>query len=309
MRHSLFIGSLFYAMLMLVHSAAIAQAPGREARFGLLVMAHGGSDEWNSGVLEVIEPLRKSYPVAVAFGMADAGSLEQSINKLASRGVTHAGVVRLFVSGESWYERTRQILGLESGAPEKPASAEVEQGAHVGHADSAEGGHSMRFWRITSDIRFAVSGEGLAEADEMGAVLETRARDLSIDPNVEDVLILAHGPEDDAENARWIEDINARAETVRRALPFNEVHVLTLREDWAGKREQAEHNVRRFVQASTEAGREALVIPFRVQGFGPYEDVLSGLDYRADHRGLVPHRNVTRWIEAQARALESRLLR
>lgn len=36
----------------------------------------------------------------------------------------------------------------------------------------------------------------------------------------------------------------------------------------------------------------SIVVPYRVQGFGPDEGVLSELDYRADKRGLLPHPNV-----------------
>lgn len=50
--------------------------------------------------------------------MADAASLQEAVGKLEVRGAKRIGVVRLFVSGESWYERTRQSLGL--GAPHVP---------------------------------------------------------------------------------------------------------------------------------------------------------------------------------------------
>ena len=52
-------------------------------------------------------------------------------------------------------------------------------------------------------------------------------------------------------------------------------------------------------------GLTPIVIPFRVQGFGPYERVLSELDYRADGLGLLPHPNVGLWIARQANLLES----
>src|SRR5690606_32479154 len=126
-----------------------------------------------------------------AFGMADAASLQVAVDKLEARGVDRIGVVRLFVSGESWYERTRQILGLDPGAPTRPA-----EDPHAGHGGHGMG-HSMEFWRLDSDARFALSKDGLMDAPEMGQVLATRAMTLSQDPAVEDVLVLAHGPADD----------------------------------------------------------------------------------------------------------------
>jgi sirohydrochlorin cobaltochelatase len=261
---------------------------------GVLVMAHGGGKQWNKEVLAAIEPLKAEHNIEVAFGMADATSLQQGVERLEARGARRIGVVRLFISGESFLERTEQILGLAPGAPQR-AAVKAE---HEGHE-----GHSMEFWRIATRSSFAVSKQGLVEAPEMSNVLVERARTLSKEPQREDVLILAHGPGDDAENERWLAHLDARAEGVRRALPFRTVRVETLREDWPEKRKDAEQRIRSYVEQASKSGR-AIVIPFRVQGFGPYAEVLKGLDYASDGRGLVPDAGVTKWIEHQIATLE-----
>lgn len=262
-------------------------------------MAHGGSKQWNESVLAAVAPLRDRYKLDVAFGMADAASLQTSVSKLEAQGARHIAVVRLFISGESWYERTRQILGVAPGAPARLPTA---GDAHAAHE---HGGHSMELWRIDTRSTFVLSREGLADAQEMNAVLTERARRLSRDPAAEDVLILAHGPGDDAENQRWIEKISARSAGIRDALPFRRVEVHTLREDWPERRQAAEQRVRDFVRrASSENGR-AIVIPFRVQGFGPYPRVLKDLDYVSDGVGLLPHPEVTKWIERQIAELRT----
>jgi sirohydrochlorin cobaltochelatase len=271
-------------------------APAQRDDLGVLVMAHGGSKQWNKEVLAAIEPLKSEHNIEVAFGMADAASLQQGVERLEARGARRIGVVRLFISGESFLERTEQILGLAPGAPQRVAA----QSEHEGH----DGDHSMEFWRIDTQSTFAVSKQGLVEAPEMASVLVDRARALSREPQREDVLILAHGPGDDAENDRWLAHLDARAEAVRRALPFRTVRVATLREDWPDKRKDAEQRIRNYVEHAANSGR-AIVIPFRVQGFGPYADVLKGLDYVSDGRGLVPDAGVTQWIEHQIAMLES----
>jgi sirohydrochlorin ferrochelatase len=276
--------------------AASTSTPAADDRFGVLVMAHGGSEQWDSAVVQAVEPLRRDYPLEVAFGMADAASLQESIQKLEARGVTKIGVVRLFVSRDSFLERTEQILRLEPGAPERPAHA---------HDGAAEAGHDMEFWQVDTEAQFALSDEGLSEAPEMGAVLLDRALALSRDPRREDVLVLAHGPGDDAENERWLAHMDRQADEVRRGAPFHRVQVATLREDWPAKREQAEQAVRRVVQQSLDEGRRTIVIPYRVHGFGPYAAVLDGLDYVADRRGLLPHDGVTAWIARQAETLRT----
>ena len=212
--------------------------------------------------------------------------MQESVRKLEAQGARNIGVVRLFVSGESWYDRTRQILGIAPGAPEPPASAaHAHASRHHEHAQAHE--HSMAFWRLNTKASFALTAQGLGEAPETAAILAERARALSRTPEREDVLILAHGPGDAAENRRWIAHIDARAEAVRQALPFRRVQVETLREDWPEKRKEAEARVRVFVTRAAADGGKAIVIPFRIQGFGPYARVLEGLDYVADRTGLL----------------------
>jgi hypothetical protein len=274
-----------------------------------MVMAHGGTDEWNQAVLEAAKPLSEDYRVEVAFGMADASTIQDSVTRLEAGGAEQIGVVRLFVSGESWYERTEQILGLTEGAP---AREEVETGheghgggGHGGEAGDGEGHHMPPFWRIDTEASFALSREGLGEADEMNEVLLERARSLSRDPTREDLLILAHGPGDDEENERWIAEIYERTDLLRRELGFRRVEVMTLREDWPEKREAAEERIRAFVTRAGEEGGEAIVIPFRVFGFGPYAEVLEGLEFNSNGEGLIPHAAVTDWLARQAAHLSS----
>ncbi|PCJ24645.1 MAG: hypothetical protein COA96_08970 [SAR86 cluster bacterium] len=259
--------------------------------FGLLVMAHGADEQWNQGVIDSLEPLRQNFPIEVAFGMADAASLQESVSRLESQGVNQIGVVRLFISGESWYERTLQILGIEDGAPTKPMDA---------HSDSDMPAHSMAFWKIDSNASFSVSKEGLAEAEEMDDVLLSRFLGLSKNPAMESVVILAHGPGDDAENERWINYIQQRTAKIQQETSVHDVKVFTLREDWQDKREVAEQQIRNHIQNANSNGRSVIVVPFRVQGFGPYAEVLAGQRYEADKLGLIPHENVTVWIENQA---------
>lgn len=289
-------------LVLLLTLAACATAPApRKAppsEFGVIVMAHGGTPEWNRGVHETVARLRDRYDVEIAFGMADATSIQAAVRNLEARNVRRIGVVRMFISGESWLERTEQILGLRPGAPR----ASEHHGGHGNHA-----GHAMAFFRIDSRARFAVSRDGLAEEPATGRILADRVRALSIDPSREDVLVLAHGPGDDAENARWLANLDARAAAIRELAAFRQVQVETLREDWPDKRADAERRIRAFVSRATEQGGTAIVVPFRVQGFGPYAQVLDGLQYRSDGQGLVPHAEVVAWLERKITALQASL--
>jgi sirohydrochlorin ferrochelatase len=266
-----------------------------------MVMAHGGSEVWDAAVLEAVREMSADHPVEVAFGMASAETLQAAADELQAQGVRQIGVVRLFVSGESWLERTRQILGLDPGAPDReevPAPASAHGGHGGGHHDFA-----ATFWRIDSDAAFAVAEEGLSQAPGMSDVLIDRARGLSEDPSRESVLILAHGPGDDEENRRWIADLEELASPLATSMGFRDVEVQTLREDWAQKRDVAETRIRSYVESASAGDGRCLVIPFRVFGFGPYAAVLDGLDYVSDGRGLLPHSAVSAWMADQAERL------
>ena len=281
-------------------TAPVAENPvaGEEFNYGVMVMAHGGSEEWNAHLAAAVEPLRENYPVETALGMADAGSIEDAIRRLESKGVNHVGVVRVFVSGESWYDRTLQILGMRDGAPPRPDQERLEE-------IRANMRMPMGFWKVDTDLAFHVSVDGLADATEIDDVMTSRIRGLSSDPENEVAVVIAHGTGDDAENERWQEKIARRTRSAGERLGLREMRIFTLREDWPEKRREAEQEIRAYIEQANTRGLTPIVVPFRLQGFGPYERVLEELDYRADGLGLLPHSNVALWVSRQAARLES----
>ena len=85
-----------------------------------------------------------------------------------------------------------------------------------------------------------------------------------------------------------------RAASELQARGYADVQIATLREDWADKRVEAEEQIRDYVK-SQAAQRSVLVLPMRLSGFGPYADVLEGLEYAAGD-GLLPHADIGRWV-------------
>lgn len=154
---------------------------------------------------------------------------------------------------------------------------------------------------IRSTARFLVSREGVSESRLVDDILVSRATALSRDPRQESVLILAHGPGDDDENRRWLSNMERRVQRIRESGRFRDVRCETLREDWPEKRVDAERRIREYVSESGRNGR-VIVIPFRIAGFGPYAEILNGLDYVSDGRGFCPHPNMTSWIAQTAQA-------
>lgn len=265
---------------------------------GVLVMAHGGDLPWNTAIEQVIAPLRELYPTEIALGMADTSTIRAAVQRLEAKGIREIAVVRMFISGESFVPETEYILGLRSDPPAGAAQAAHGSDGHEGH-----GGHAMAPPEpIRSNAKFFISRQGVAESPLLDHILAERVKALSEDPARESVLILAHGPGDDAENGRWLANMEQRVRRVRASGHFREVRTECLREDWPDKREQAERRIREFVEQGGRDGRRVIVVPFRIAGFGPYAEVLEGLNYVADQQGFCPHPNMTRWLAQTAEA-------
>src|ERR1700752_366132 len=97
--------SLFALASALALPARFAFAQTQASDFGVLVMAHGGGPGWNREVEAMLAPLRNDHRLEIAFGMAEVLSLQEGVRELDAQGARRIAVVRLFISGESWYER------------------------------------------------------------------------------------------------------------------------------------------------------------------------------------------------------------
>ncbi len=299
----------------------------QNARPGVLIMAHGGSEAWNQAVEQAIAPLKGTYPIEIAYGMAKTSTMHAAVERLEDQGVNTIAVVRMFISGSSFLDKTEYILGLRHslegdmhskdmkghGSKMSMSPMDRKMGDKMGDMDNNKstndkpqdvGGHSMEApMPIDSDSTFILSTDGVSASTLVDDILIDRVRALSIDPSTESLLILAHGPGDDEENKQWLIDMQRRTERLNSLGNFIDIRCETLREDWPGQRAEAEKRIRAFVQSNNKAGNRVIVIPFRIAGFGPYSEVLDGLDYIADQRGFSPHPNITAWIDQTAREL------
>ncbi len=279
-----------------------SKGPAGGARdVGLLIMAHGGDEQWNRAVKDAVAPLENVCPVVVAYGMAQREPLRKGILRLEAQGVRKIAVVRLFVDGRSFLSQTEYLLGVRV---EPPPFFLHHDSEHHHQAMSRDAVRLLRGAEIPPPIELesqvVLSAAGLLDSRLAGDVLLDRVRALSESPAAESVLVIGHGVESDARDQYWKDRMESLTRGLKVLGRFRAVRVETLREDWEAKRRLAEERIRGFVSKQSRQGR-VLVVPFRVFGFGPYGKVLEGLEYRAEGKGLLPHRNVTRWLQEQAR--------
>ena len=259
-----------------------------QSGLGVLVMAHGGDAEWNASVSASLSELGNRIPVAVAFGMANPQTLQAALDELGARGASTIAVVRLFLSGASFLHQTEFLFGQRADPPAR---------AMMGHRTVA----GSELPRLETDSRILLDRAGLAGSDQVNGIVTVRADASSSDPAETGVLLLAHGMGAEDENVRLL-DVMERTARELRSGGYGEVRVATLREDWPDARAQAEHDIRATVSGMDERWARVVVIPYRLYGFGPYGQVLEGLDYVGTD-GLLPHRLVGDWVAARSSAM------
>jgi sirohydrochlorin ferrochelatase len=306
--------------------AGAAQPSGTASTTGVLILAHGGSSAWNDRVTDVAREVGRTYPTEVAFGMASRPAMVAALERLKARGVSAVVAVPLFVSSHSSVvTSTEYLLGLRAEAPLDLAifarMSHGRDGAHgagapheVGAPHGAGAPHGGQDGPDpTSPILVGMPVRMTPAFNRhplVGAIVRDRALAISARPEAEAVVLVAHGPVPDDDNARWLADMRVLAESVRAGAPFAAVDVLTVRDD-AGPalREAATAALRETVSAHSTAGRRVLVVP-HLMAFGGIEQGikkrLEGLDYTMAQQALLPDARVAEWVRANVQVQQSR---
>lgn len=287
-------------LTFLAFSPALAAAQA-DSRPGILLLAHGGQPQWNQAVTDLAKRADSQVPTEVAFGMATRANMKSAMERLVARGATSIVAVPLFVSSHSSViTSTEYLLGLRSAAPPELARfAKMSHGTHGGGDHAAHQAAEDPASPIASTVPVRMT-PALNRHSLVGAILADRAKSISTTPASEAVILVAHGPVPDDDNARWLDDMGVLAGHVRKAAPFAAVEYLTVRDD-AGPavREAATRELRDKVQAHRAAGRQVLIVP-HLLSFGGIEKGLlkrlEGLEYRITNQALMPDDRLLSWV-------------
>lgn len=291
------------------HAHLPSGAPARrtsEGKAGILLLAHGGSHRWNNEVLKLAAKVNKEMPVEVAFGMANKRSFQDGIDKLLARGVREIVAVPLFISSHSSViTSTEYLLGLRKDAPQDLARFAKMDHSHTGTADTMMMDGSFD---PTTPLKLGVHVRmtaALNRHDLVADILLSRARSISQKPTNEVVVIVAHGPVPDEDNAKWLGDMRVLVEHIQLASSFERIEYLTLRDDAAEEvRAKATAELRSVVNRATVEGKKVLVVPLLLSYGGIEEGLkkrLEGLNYAISNQGLLPDKRLVRWVLLEAR--------
>jgi hypothetical protein len=134
----------------------------------------------------------------------------------------------------------------------------------------------------------------------IGAIAADRAKSISVAPDTEAVILVAHGPVPEDDNRRWLEDMAVLAERVKASAPYASVEHMTVRDD-AGPalRDAATKELRDKVSTQIAQGRKVLIVPHLLSFGGIEQGVrkrLEGLDYAMTTQALMPDGRIVQWV-------------
>lgn len=277
-----------FAVLLLALAVILPTVPTRsfaDSETAVLIMAHGGSSKWNKMVRQAVKAADLPCKYRIFFGMGDTASqvreLQGYVRDLEGSGAHTIVVVPLLVSSFSEIARQWKYLmgqGVQPGFINNPLFP-VER---------------------KSTIRFA---EPLNDSSVVVEILLDRAQELSDKPSSESVIIVSHGPNDDSDNAKWIQILQSISSRIKERAGYQSVEGVTMRNDApSAVRGKAIQGIRNRIQAIDNAGGKALVVLLLLAPGGIENRLaleLRGIQYTLNTKALLPDSRLSDWIRSQ----------
>lgn len=280
------------ALATLAVAPVAAQTAGNAGRgpgtVGTIVVAHGGSDEWNAPVLQIAGQAPTGGPVEVSFLMGDRAKdyrFQDAAMRLIEQGVTRIVVVPLLASSHSGhYDQIRYLAG-------DLADLDDTMMHHL---------HMAGIHRPRVDVPIHLT-PALDASMEIATILTARALDLAERPTEQALFIVGHGPNSAEDYAGWMQNLRPVADSVAHLTGFRDVKLGLVRDDAPeAVRAEAVRRIREIIQLqNTLTGRDVVVVPLLIsKGYVTQKlrKDLEGLPVVYEGEGLLPHPELARWI-------------
>lgn len=291
---------LLFTAAILALVAAQAHAATDTGSVGAVLLAHGGSAQWNRNVEGVKRSLEQAgYPVEIAFGMADSKTIGAAVQKLEARRV--AGVVCLSLLANSHSELYDQFAYI-LGARPKPSQEFLEAMKilaqdHAGHRHSPAASAALR-----TEMPLHLS-PAMDDHPYVVRILLDRARQISRQPEMEVILLVSHGPYTDEAEKRWMKISENTARWIEKLGGFVRVKAFNLRDDSPKKVQEIRAQIlRQYAMGQAKKGRKILVLPHLVSMNGIEQHIskaLTGVSYKMAKEALLPHPLAAKWALEQ----------
>lgn len=255
---------------------------------GTIVVAHGGSDEWNAPVIDIAGRAPTGGPVEVSFLMGERAPdfrFQDAAARLVEQGATRIVVVPLLASSHSGhYDQIRWLAGdLEELS---------DNMLHHLHMAGIE--------RSDVDVPIQVT-PALDASMEIATILAERALAFAESPADQALYIVGHGPSSAEDHAGWMANLRPVADSIARLTGFRDVKLGLVRDDAPeAVRAEAVRSIREVIELQHELSeREVVVVPLLVSKGYVTEKLrrdLEGLPVAYEGEGLLPHPQLAQWI-------------
>ncbi|MGI9290372.1 MAG: hypothetical protein ACR2QG_03735 [Gammaproteobacteria bacterium] len=245
---------------------------------GVLILAHGFGTNGDMAMRRRMDEVGQVQPAAMAMGMSMGMSnhIQLALDDLTAAGAKEIAVIPVVSSRYSTLMRQWEyIFKLR----DEPAYATVP--------------------RVSTRARLYFSPP-MESHPFVVDILSDYAQEISKDKSKEEIIIVAHGPIDAADNQRQL-DMLAGIGAKLKAEGYAAVHPVTLQDD--APKEVRQANVERMRQLVTDIearGNTPLVITNLIGTRLVQKSIrrdLNGLGYRYNFRGLVLHEKFIDWVQ------------
>jgi hypothetical protein len=251
---------------------------------GILALGHGYKEPGNTFFRNAYEPIGRRHPVAAGLGMAMMSSdhIQTAVDRLEKAGAKTIVAIPTEVGDDtSLIRQWHYIFGL------------TDESAYLDVP------------RVKSKAKIVVT-KTPTTSPVTSEILAAYARSAVRDPAKEVVLLVAHGPEDAADNAKLMKILEGHAARVKAVSGVREVRYDSLQDD--ATTEVREANVKRmrdWISAHGEMGHRVIVLQVLMTGQGGVTARLrrdfDGLNYDLVDKGLAEHPLFNTWIEESVR--------
>jgi hypothetical protein len=210
-------------------------------------------------------------------------------------------------------ESTKYLLGLRADAPKDLADFATMDGmpnmsgaaTPSAQSTSAPAAKPALPLPVKSSVPIRIA-PALDHHALVAQILVDRAASIAKDPSRDVLILVAHGPNDDADNAQWLADMDSLVAQMSAHTTYARVEYVTLRGDADDPvRDQATANLRKAAQSADDAGYHVLIVPLLLS-YGGIENGLrqrlDGVEHTLSPQALLPDPRIAQWVVESAGA-------
>lgn len=253
-------------------------ADKEQNKVGVLALAHGFNERGNQQFRNAFLETGEDYPTAYAFGMAmmTSSHIQSAIDALEAAGADTIVVIPATTADHSTLTRQwHYIFGTEA------ASAYLDVP------------------RVRSDARLIWTDTPTAHPI-MGKIMLDYAREMSVDPANELVIIMGHGPQSEEDNARELELMARHAAYLKAEGGFMDVKFGNVQDDApTAVRAANVAMIRGYAQQAIDDGHRVLVVTTALTDSGVVGRMRRDVEGVAifNSKGLMEHPAFGEWID------------